>query len=83
MDKKLQNIYQFLQDNRKHNKAIQVGEYKACLLPYDTTFNKVYALLYNILNSQSQLKMNKSKTFFETITSNKNNFIKCLNNGKP
>jgi len=89
MNKKLQSIYSFLQTNRKYNQIIQSGEYNAALSPYEDKFDKVYSLLYSILNSQSQLKMDKSSEFFKLISKNRNNllsaanFIECLNNDKP
>lgn len=89
MDKKLISIYSFLVANRVYNKGIQIAEYKSALLPYDNINNKVYSLLHSILNSQSQLKMDKSVLFFKQISLNEidiktmGNFIKCLNNGWP
>ncbi|MEO5777702.1 MAG: hypothetical protein ABIQ27_12420 [Flavobacterium sp.] len=73
MNKKLQDIYAFLKANRSYNKPIQIGSYKMALLPYETTFEKVYALLYNTLNSQSQVNMDKSAIFFKRIAASKSN----------
>ncbi len=67
MNQKLNDIYSFLSENRAYNLPVQIGAYKMAMLPYSTTYDKVYALLYNILNSQSQLKMDKSAVFFQTI----------------
>jgi hypothetical protein len=72
MQKKLNNIYAFLKANRKYNKLIQVSAYQAALMPYNTVPEKVYSLLHQILNSQSQVKMNKSAEFFQSISANKN-----------
>ncbi|MDD5150243.1 MAG: hypothetical protein PHC28_07125, partial [Flavobacterium sp.] len=73
MTKKLQDLYSFLNENRSYNQPIQIGAYKMAMMSYDTTFDKVYALLYSVLNSQSQLKMNKSAVFFQRIAANKTN----------
>lgn len=79
MNQKLQNIYAFLQENRSYNKPIQIGAYKMALMPYETTFDKVYALLYNTLNSQSQVNMDKSAIFFQRIAADKNNLNSLAN----
>lgn len=84
MNRKLQDIYSFLNENRSYNKPIQVGAYKMALMAYDSTFDKVYALLYSVLNSQSQLKMDKSAVFFQRLVANKTslnsfaNFLKTI-----
>lgn len=79
MTNKINNLYDFLERNRSYNKLIHIGEYNTALLPYNTTYEKVYALLHNIHNSQSQLKMDKSATFYKTITSNKINLSSFSN----
>lgn len=73
MKTKLKNIYHFLKENRKYNKLIQVSFYESAIMPYDNTFDKVYSLLFQILNSQSQLNMDKSAEFFKRIASKKSN----------
>ncbi|MFM7017717.1 hypothetical protein [Flavobacterium sp.] len=75
MNKKLHDIYSFLNENRSYNKPVQIGAYRMALLPYDTTFDKVYALLYNTLKTQSQVNMDKSAVFFQKIAADKS----CLN----
>lgn len=88
MNHKLDSIYTFLKENRKYNKQVHIWEYKAALLPYKSTHDKVYSLLHNILNSQSQLKMDYSSEFFKEVASSpKNlssmkNFLSCLNKQK-
>lgn len=79
MTKKLQNLYSFLNENRSYNKPIQIGAYKMAMMSYETTFDKVYALLYSILNSQSQLKMDKSAVFFQRIAASKTNLNSFAN----
>lgn len=84
MNQKLNDIYSFLNENRAYNLPVQIGAYKMALMPYNTTYDKVYALLYSILNSQSQLKMDKSAVFFQTIVNPDNSlnsftgFLKTL-----
>ena len=79
MTKKIQDLYSFLKENRSYNKPIQIGAYKMAMMSYDTTFDKVYALLYSVLNSQSQLKMDKSAVFFQRIASNNTNLNSFAN----
>ena len=79
MTKKLQDIYSFLNENRIYNKPIQIGAYKMAMMSFDTTFDKVYALLYSVLNSQSQLKMDRSAVFFQRIATNKTNLNSFAN----
>lgn len=84
MNQKLNDIYSFLNENRAYNLPVQIGAYKMAMMPYNTSFDKVYALLYSILNSQSQLKMDKSAVFFQTIANSDNSlnsftdFLKTL-----
>jgi hypothetical protein len=79
MDKKLTKIYSFLKASRKYNKIVQIGDYNSSMLPYADTFDKVYALLYNIHNSQSQLKMDTAAEFYKNIACKKNNLISFKN----
>jgi hypothetical protein len=79
MNKKLTKIYNFLKTNRKYNKIVQAGDYSLSILPYTDTFKKVYALLYNIHNTQSQLKMDTAAQFYKTITGNRSNLTSFKN----
>lgn len=84
MNQKLNDIYSFLNENRAYNLPVQIGAYKMAMMPYNTTFDKVYSLLYNTLKTQSQLNMDKSVVFFQTIADPKNSlnsftdFLKTL-----
>jgi hypothetical protein len=84
MNQKLNDIYSFLNENRAYNLPVQIGTYKMAMIPYNTTFDKVYSLLYNTLKTQSQLNMDKSVVFFQTIADPKNSlnsftdFLKTL-----
>lgn len=70
MNKKLQDIYSFLSENRAYNMPIQIGAYKLAMMPYENTPDKLYSLLYATLNSQSQLNMDKSAAFFKLMIDN-------------
>lgn len=70
MNKKLQDIYSFLSENRAYNMPIQIGAYKLAMMSYDNTSDKVYSLLYATLNTQSQVDMDNSASFFKLITEN-------------
>lgn len=79
MSKKLHDIFSFLTENRSYNKPIQIGAYRTALLPYENTFDKVYSLLYNTLNTQSKVNMNKSAVFFKRIAANNSNLNSMVN----
>ena len=79
MNKKLHDIYSFLNENRSYNKPVQIGAYRMALLPYEITFDKVYALLYNTLKTQSQVNMDKSAVFFQRMATNKSNLNSMTN----
>lgn len=70
MNKKLRDIYSFLSENRAYNMPVQIGAYKLAMIPYANTSDKVYSLLYATLNTQSQLKMDKSAAFFKLMIDN-------------
>ena len=70
MNRQLQDIYSFLRENRASNMPVQIGAYRLALMPYDNTPDKVYSLLYATLNTQSQVKMDKSASFFKLIVEN-------------
>lgn len=72
MNQKLNDIYSFLNANRSYNTPIQIGACRMAMLPYTTTFEKVYSLLYSVLNSQSRVNMDKSAAFFKILVDNKN-----------
>lgn len=84
MENKLDNIFKFLKENRKYNKEVQTTYYNSVLLPYEKTEDKVIALLHNIVNTQSQPKIDKLLVFFKHISKNKSNlktfdgFLKVL-----
>ncbi len=67
MEQKLKNIFTFLNDNRKYNRALQERHYQSIILPYDNTKERVVSLLYDIANSQSQPKIDCLADFFDNI----------------
>lgn len=78
----LENIFNFLNENREYNKIIQFESYKRSTSQYPDINKKVYSLLHHILNTQPQLRMDKSCEFFKKIY-NKNidtfeNLLKVL-----
>lgn len=79
MEKRLKKIYSFLKANRKYNMTVQIGDYGSSLLPYNDVYNKVYALLYNIHNSQSKISMDKAAGFYQSISSKKRNLSSFTN----
>ena len=70
LENKLPEIYNFLKENRKYNKEVQKNFYNAAILPFESTNEKVISLLYNIVNTQSQPKINSLADFFQKIHSN-------------
>ena len=86
--KKLKAVYKFLKRNRKYNKRLHLNDYKSILLPYDIVNKKAYALLYKMLNTQSQLKLDKSHQFFFNLSSKRkslnsfSSFVRFLNDGE-
>ena len=71
MNKKLDEIFVFLKNNRKYNKELQTRYYKSIIEPQKDTFEKLISLLYNIANTQSQPNINKLANFYKKIYENK------------
>jgi hypothetical protein len=67
MEKKLKNIYNFLKTNRQFNKAVQEGFYKFCIGASRKRKDKARSLLFHILNTQSQPKIDKVAVFWQAI----------------
>lgn len=71
---KLDQIFQFLKgtNRRKYNSKVQEGFLKTWVNDMNSTTNeKIYNLLFNLVNTQSQPKLDKLSTFFKKINSNK------------
>ena len=68
MEEKLKELYDFLEKNRQYNKQVQEGFIKSCIaIDGLTTEQKVLNLLYGVVNTQSQPKMDKIGKFFEKM----------------
>ena len=87
LNKKLDKIYKFLTRNRRYNKSLQNLFYRATLLPYYEKTDKVIALLFCIIYTQSQPSMDNIAKFFNSIYNKKDkletfkNFLILLGNG--
>lgn len=74
---KLNNIFTFLKDpsRRKYNARVQEGFLNIWVNDFKKTTNeKVYNLLFNLVNTQSQPKLDKLSPFFKKTNSNKKYF---------
>lgn len=85
--RQLLRVYEFLQKNKKYNTSLHLAHYKAVLAPYSHANKRAYALLFDILNTQSQLKLDKAHEFFSDLLARKGHlnsftgFIRFLNGG--
>jgi len=86
MEDKIEKLYTFLKENRQFNKQVQEGFIKSCIAVDGlTTEQKVLNLLYGVVNTQSQPKMDKIGKFFKNIYENKsklatyNSFSEAIN----
>jgi hypothetical protein len=73
--KKLNEIFNFLEENRSYNKAVQENFYISAITPYEKIEDKVINLLYDIANTQSQPKIDKLACFFKKIQKNPNDLL--------
>ncbi|KQT35470.1 hypothetical protein ASG22_00105 [Chryseobacterium sp. Leaf405] len=74
MEHKLNEIFQFLKENRKYNKELQEKYYSSIILPFETKEDKLTSALYNIASTQNKPKINELSTFFKQILGDKNSF---------
>ena len=85
MQSTLRSLFNFLKDNREYNHNLQVNYHLSSVLPYSTKEDKVLSLLYDIVNTQSQPKINYISEFFKNISENKKslqsfqNFVQYIN----
>ena len=87
MGDKIEKLYNFLKENRQYNKQVQEGFIKSCIAIKDLSpEQKVLNLLYGVVNTQSQPKIDKIGPFFtkmyqkdSDLTSYKG-FLKTLKN---
>lgn len=65
MEEKIKQLYEFLEKNRQYNKQVQEGFINSCIaIEGLTTKQKLLNLLYGVVNTQSQPKMDKIGPFF-------------------
>ncbi len=87
MNKKLDQLFAFLTDNRIYNKELQGRYYFSVVQPYDNIPDKIISLLYSVVNSQSQPRIDKIAEFFKSIQQQKEclksfeNYVKHVNTG--
>lgn len=87
MDKKLEDIFTFLNTNRQFNHALQDRFYQSVVIPMSDKKDKVVSLLYHIANTQSQPKIDNLASFYRSIHEDLNcfysfrNFIEKINPG--
>ena len=68
MEEKIKELYKFLEENRQYNKQVQEGFIKSCIAIKDLSpEQKVLNLLYGVVNTQSQPKMDKIGEFFKKM----------------
>lgn len=85
---KVSKLFDFLksEDNRKFNQIIQNGVYRGRIIQYTKSKERIISLLYEILNTQSQPKLDNCLKFWEKVYKVENsncfnsldNFIKML-----
>ena len=74
MDKKLDQLFQFISNNRQYNKALQERFYRSTILSYSNKKDKIVSLYYGVANTQSQPKIDNLAAFFKFIFED----ISCL-----
>ena len=85
MNKKLDEIFVFLKNNRKYNKELQTKYYKSIIEPQKDTFEKLVSLLYHIANTQNQPNIDNLASFYKKIYKDKSltntfkGFLKIIN----
>ena len=87
MEEKIKELYKFLKENSQYNKQVQEGFIKSCIaIDGLTVEQKVLNLLYGVVNTQSQPKMDKIGKFFKKMYHKDSNlasyegFLKTLKN---
>ena len=87
MEEKIKELFEFLEKNRQYNKQVQEGFIKSCIAIKDLSpEQKVLNLLYGVVNTQSQPKIDKIGPFFtkmyhkDTNLASYEGFLKTLKN---
>ncbi len=82
---KLEEIFDFLNQNRQYNHALQNRVYISFVSPYNNSKDKIISLLYQIANTQSQPNIDKLAEFYKSINADTDcrdsltNFITRIN----
>ena len=88
MNNKLEHLYSFMNSNRHYNKELQERFYLSVVKPYDSISDKIISLLYSVVNTQSQPRIDKIAAFFKSIHRNQDslnsfgNFVDHVNKDK-
>ncbi len=67
MKNTLNNIFNFLVENREFNHSFQEKSYHKIICPYTQTYQKVLSLIYHIVNTQKQPRIDKLAIFYKLI----------------
>jgi len=67
METKLNDIYEFLSNNRAYNKELQTKYYNSVISSRGDVRDRVISLLYHVANSQSQPKIDYLAKFYQFI----------------
>jgi len=67
MEAKLNDIYEFLRNNRAYNKELQTKYYKSVFSNLGDVRDRVISLLYSVANSQSQPRIDCLAEFYQFI----------------
>ena len=70
MEEKLDIILGFLEEHKQYNEDLQIRFALNSIGTQENSFNKLIALLYDTLNTQSQPKINQTYSFFNKIYMN-------------
>lgn len=71
MDKRLQKIFLFLKNNRQYNNRVHNFDYARALSQYNKPQHKILSLLFQVLETQSQPKLEKVKLFAQKMQANR------------
>ncbi|MFH6937055.1 hypothetical protein [Flavobacterium sp. FlaQc-30] len=72
MTGKIEELFKFISNNRKYNKALQERYYRSIILPCNGEKEKIVSLLYHIANTQSQPKIDNLAEFYKSIITEEN-----------
>lgn len=70
MKESLENIFEFLIENRIYNKELQTKYYVGVVKPKNSIAEKIISLLYHTANTQSQPKIDNLAEFYKKIHRN-------------